>query len=149
MEEPRYKSLQLSQVNTSLMVVSSLTSDTKLAVENNTFLKVDDAYFSYLRNTTRNDVVEFIEHLYKETNRLFIITYNQLQENKKSPADKEHDRTITEIHSLYNNVILFLSKFDHVINVYSSDTLIKARLEELKDKFKSLEYNFFRNIIIV
>lgn len=148
MEEIKYRSLNLSEVLTSLKVVSSLERPTKLSVKDNVFLKVDDVYFSFFRSTTRDDVVDFLEHLCKETNKLFIVTYNRFLEISKSPNKKEIDETITQIYTLYTNVIMFHSKFDHVINIYLQDTLVKAKLEEIKEKFKNLEYNFFRNIII-
>lgn len=141
--KPKYEQLEIDNILSSLEVIANLDQGQKLRILDKNRFAVDDRYFqSIMRYDKREDIIEFLDHLYNEIERH---VHNYVA---KISQKQDQDHSIDYLHKLLSRLDILIFKFANLSYIYDSDTDSKSRLTVIKDKFQIFSNNIYRKLLI-
>src|ERR1700733_123764 len=142
----KWPSLSLDNLNTSFKVIGELRSGSKLKVSKKSFFIVDDSYSRIFASANpdanREIIINFLEHMLEETRR-------NVDDLLKKISDKiSVNDNLMNLYNFIYNMIIFIHNFDTMKDVYITDSGVYARLEIIRNNYRTFLENFYKRIIV-
>ena len=139
----RYAHMEIDKILSSLEVIANLNQGGKLRILDNDRLAVDDRYLqSLFRDDTREDIIEFLDHLYLEIESHVHSYMVKIRQNN------DQDNNIDFLHKLLSRLDILIFKFANLSYIYDNDTDCKSRLTVIRDKYEIFSRNIWRKMLL-
>lgn len=142
-KQNNFKELTWENLNTSFTVVINMNMNTKLMIVNDSYLAEDNSLLqSFTRSCTREQIYEFLEHMYLSTTKYVDLIILELVDGLNV------DTNTSKMSLLVYKLCVFEYSFDKIMVVYKKDSGIYAKMQTLKNNFMQFRENLMRRLII-
>lgn len=146
-----FPTLTVNDIITSFKVIGGLELGSKVRIEKDRFFAKDDTYLqSFFRKTTQKDIIDFLNHIYSETQRIVngIIT-NIIEKTKLGETrTPQFDLYISDFQNIFISMSVFLHNFETMAAPYRDQTVTFAQLDNIHQNFTNYLTITFRSIFI-
>ena len=135
--------LTIDDINTSFKTIVNLQPGYKLKIIDKKNLVIDDSYFYMLRSEkngqSRNVIINFLDHLLKQT----------IQNINKMISDAQENITLNNSYILSNlmhNMSTFIHHFDKIKKIYKTDNTACVKLEVIHNNYVNCHTIIFQQL---